>query len=150
MGRGGAGTPPRPTSVHIDASTSCIWVAFLVPEDAPPLYGISDAAAFRRQVVVELRSASARYPEDPVIAALVDGLRQGSEHFARLWERRDVRPVSVLRKTFTHPTVGAITVDCDDLHLAEQDQTLVLYSAPAGSESADALQFLDAIAAVHD
>ncbi|UBQ03984.1 hypothetical protein LCG91_07505 [Curtobacterium sp. TXMA1] len=111
---------------------------------------ISDAAAFRRQVVVELRSASARYPEDPVIAALVDELRQGSEHFARLWERRDVQPVSVLTKTFTHPTVGAITVDCDDLHLAEQDQTLVLYSAPAGSESADALQFLDAIAATHD
>lgn len=121
--------------------------AFLAPEDAPPLYGISDAAAFRQQVVVELRSAAARYPEDPVIADLIEELRQSSEHFARLWERRDIQPVSMLTKTFTHPTIGAIRVDCDNLHLAEQDQTLVLYSAPTGSDAADALQFLGAISA---
>lgn len=121
--------------------------AFLAPEDAPPLYGISDAAVFRQQVVVELRSASARYPEDPVVADIIDQLRHGSEHFARLWGRHDIQPVSMLTKTFTHPTIGAVTVDCDVLHLAEQDQTLVLYSAPNGSEAADALRFLGAISA---
>ncbi|MCY1718690.1 hypothetical protein OVA26_17275 [Microbacterium sp. SL62] len=53
----------------------------------------------------------------------------------------------MLTKTFTHPVIGAVTVDCDDLHLADRDQTLVLYSAPGGSDAANALDFLRTIGA---
>jgi len=48
----------------------------------------------------------------------------------------------MLTKTFDHPVVGAITVNCDALDLVEQDQHLVLYSAPRGSSAADALALL--------
>jgi transcriptional regulator with XRE-family HTH domain len=125
--------------------------AFLEPpSDAAPLYGVSDATEFRHHVVMQLRSTLARYPSDPVIAELVEELRAGSPEFTRLWERHDVQAAPMLTKTFRHPVVGEITVDCDTLTLADRDQHLVLYSAPAGSPSADALAFLDVVVDFED
>ncbi len=120
--------------------------AFLGPArpDAP-LYGISDAAEFRHHVVMELRAVLARYPADPAVTGLVDELRDGSREFARLWERHDVQAAPVLTKTFRHPVVGEITVDCDSLTLTDRDQHLVLYTAPPGSRSAEALALLNVL-----
>ncbi|WFR67781.1 hypothetical protein P9139_04960 [Curtobacterium flaccumfaciens] len=110
-------------------------------EDAPP-YGISDGAEFRRHVVMQLRTTVTRYPTDPAVTALVDDLRTGSAEFARLWERHDVQTSTVLTKTFQHPAVGPVRVDCDSLALTDRDQHLVLYTAPVGSPDADALALL--------
>jgi transcriptional regulator with XRE-family HTH domain len=120
--------------------------AFLRParSDAT-LYGVSDAAEFRHHVVMELRAALARYPSDPAVTGLVEELRDGSTEFARLWERHDVQAAPVLTKTFRHPVVGEITVDCDSLRLTDRDQRLVLYSAPPGSHGAEALALLNVI-----
>jgi transcriptional regulator with XRE-family HTH domain len=112
--------------------------------DATP-HGISDIAGFRHQVVMELRSAVARYPSDPAVTGLVDELRDGSPQFARLWERHDVQPAPTLTKTFRHPVVGEVTVDCDGLALTDRDQHLVLYSAPPGSRGAGALALLNVL-----
>ncbi|MFI6789832.1 helix-turn-helix transcriptional regulator [Nonomuraea sp. NPDC050383] len=109
--------------------------------DATP-YGISDAAEFRHHVVMGLRSTLARYSSDPAVTELVDELRDASPDFARLWERHDVHAAPTLTKTFRHPVVGEITVDCDSLTLTDRDQRLVLYSAPPGSPGADALALL--------
>jgi transcriptional regulator with XRE-family HTH domain len=117
--------------------------AFLGPvRPEAPIYGISDAAEFRHHVVMELRSTLAQYPSDPAVAGLVGELRDGSREFARLWERHDVHAAPVLSKTFRHPAVGEITVDCDSLMLTDRDQHLVLYTAPPGSRDADALALL--------
>jgi transcriptional regulator with XRE-family HTH domain len=120
--------------------------AFLRParSDAT-LYGVSDAAEFRHHVVMELRAALARYPSDPAVTGLVEELRDGSTEFARLWERHDVQAAPMLTKTFRHPVVGEITVDCDSLRLTDRDQRLVLYSAPPGSHGAEALALLNVI-----
>ena len=92
--------------------------AFLGPGHAgATLYGVSDAAEFRHHVVMELRSTLARYPSDPAVTGLVEELRDGSPEFARLWERHDVQAAPMLTKTFRHPVVGEITVDCDSLTL---------------------------------
>lgn len=109
------------------------------------LYGISDAARFRRQVVAELRAATARHPTDPALDELVEELALSNSLFAELWRRHDVSTAPALTKTFHHPVVGATTLDCDALHLTEQDQTLVLHTAPVGSRAADALSFLGAL-----
>jgi transcriptional regulator with XRE-family HTH domain len=109
------------------------------------LYGISDAAEFRHHVVIGLRSALARYPSDPVMAKLVNDLRDGSPEFARLWEQHDVQAPPTLTKTFRHPVVGEITVDCDSLTLTDRDQHLVLYSAQPGSHGAQALALLNVL-----
>jgi transcriptional regulator with XRE-family HTH domain len=111
------------------------------------LYGVSDAAEFRHHVVMQLRSALARYPSDPAVTTLVDELRDDSSEFARLWERHDVQAAPMLTKTFRHPVVGEITVDCDALTLTDRDQHLVLYTAPLGSRDAEALALLNVLGA---
>ena len=117
--------------------------AFLGPaRPGAALYSLSDVAEFRHHVVTELRSTLARYPTDPAVTGLVAELRDGSPEFARLWERHDVQSGPTLRKTFRHPAVGEVTVDCDSLKLTERDQHLVLYTAPPGSRDADALALL--------
>ena len=112
--------------------------AFLTPE----LYRVSDASEFRAHVATQLRSVLARYPDDPRVTGLVEELRAASPEFVRLWELRDVQPARMLRKSFEHPAVGSVTVDCDSLVLIEHEQTLVLYTAPQGSPDADALALL--------
>ncbi len=116
------------------------------PDDAP-LYGISDAAEFRHHVVTELRSTLARYPSDAAVTGLVEDRVDRGIEFARLWGRHDVQVASLLTKTFRHPVVGDITVDCDSLTLTERDQHLVLYTAPPGSRDAGALALLNVLGA---
>lgn len=120
--------------------------AFITPaSDDAPLYGISDRAEFRQNVVMELRAVIARYPSDPAVTGLVDELMGSSTEFARLWARHDVQAARMLTKTFRHPVVGEITVDCDSLTLADRDQHLVLYTAPPGSRDAENLALLNVI-----
>ncbi len=120
--------------------------AFLTPpRPGANLYGISDGAEFRRRVVMELRATLARYPSDPVVSDLVEELRVGSPEFASLWQRHDVQVAQMLTKTFQHPSVGEVTVDCDSLTLPDRDQHLVLYTAPPGSRDAEALALLNVL-----
>jgi transcriptional regulator with XRE-family HTH domain len=122
--------------------------AFLAsPRTERALYGVSDAAEFRHHVVMQLRATHARYPSDAAVTELVDELRAGSPEFARLWERHDVQAPPMLTKTFSHPIVGEITLDCDSVALTDRDQHLVLYSAPPGSRDAEALALLDVLGA---
>jgi len=120
--------------------------AFLGPRPPrTPLYGVSDGAEFRHHVVARLRTTLARYPSDPIVTDLIEELRDGSPEFSRLWERHDVRGAPMLTKTFRHPAVGPITVDCDSLTLTDRDQHLVLYTAPPGSRDAEALALLNVL-----
>ncbi|ADI12626.1 helix-turn-helix domain protein [Streptomyces bingchenggensis BCW-1] len=111
------------------------------------LYGISDAAEFRLSVVMRLHATLARYPTDPAVTRLVDELRDASPDFARLWERHDVQAAPMLTKTFRHPAVGEVAVDCDTLTLTDRDQYLVLFTAPPGSTGAEALALLNVLGA---
>ncbi|HEX8866535.1 MAG TPA: helix-turn-helix transcriptional regulator [Lentzea sp.] len=112
----------------------------------PLLSGVADTAEFRHHAVMRLRSTLARYPADPAVTGLIEELR-ADQDFTRLWDRHDVQAVPTLTKTFRHPVVGPITVDCDSLALTDRDQHLVLYSAPVGSAAAEALEFLGVLGA---
>ncbi|MFD2797008.1 helix-turn-helix transcriptional regulator [Promicromonospora vindobonensis] len=120
--------------------------AFLGPE-APGdrLYGVSDAAEFARSATARLRVTAARYPGDPEVTALVDELVAGSPEFAELWAAGNVQTTRTLRKSFQHPLVGLVTVNCDSLDLTEQDQQVVVYTADPGSSSEEALRLLSVI-----
>jgi transcriptional regulator with XRE-family HTH domain len=109
------------------------------------LYGVSDADEFARSSAQRLRAAAARYPDDPELAELVADLRAGSEEFAQLWASHDVSDETTLRKTFRHPLVGPVTVNCDVLDIADRDQRLVIYTATPGSPSEEALRLLSVI-----
>ncbi|GAA2682300.1 Helix-turn-helix domain-containing protein [Actinosynnema pretiosum] len=108
---------------------------------------VTDLAELRHHVVAQLRTATARYPEDPAIRALVAELNERSTDFATLWRGHDVRPEPVLTKTFRHDEVGEITVDCDTLLLPDRDQHLVLFTAEPGSRDARNLELLHMITA---
>lgn len=103
---------------------------------------VADMTEFRHHVVAQLRTAAVRYPADPLIQDLIAELRTNSADFARLWERHDVQAKPVITKTFRHPGVGSITVDCDTLLLPDRDQQLVLYTADPGSRDAESLELL--------
>jgi transcriptional regulator with XRE-family HTH domain len=93
-------------------------------------------------LVADLRDAAARYPNDPGLRTLVDALLAGSSEFAALWARRPVRQRHDYHKRFAHPEVGVLELDCDQLHVPGEDQTLVVYSAAEGSREAEALALL--------
>jgi hypothetical protein len=109
------------------------------------LYGASDADGFAHSATARLRVAAARYPGDPEVTALVEELVAGSPEFAELWSSGDVQVARTLRKSFQHPLVGPVTVNCDALDLTDQDQQVVVYTADPGSPSEEALRLLSVI-----
>jgi transcriptional regulator with XRE-family HTH domain len=120
--------------------------AFLGPHpEGVRLYGVSDTDEFARVSAHKLRATAARYPDDPEIAELVTELRSGSAEFEALWATHDVAAQSMLRKTFRHPMVGAVTVNCDTLDIADRDQRMMIYTADPGSPSEEALRLLSVV-----
>ncbi|MFI7002576.1 helix-turn-helix transcriptional regulator [Nocardia sp. NPDC050175] len=109
------------------------------------LYGVSDADTFARSAAQDLRAAAARYPDDPEVNELVAELRAGSPEFDRLWASHDVTAEPTLCKTFEHPLVGPIAVNCDVLDITDRDQRVVIYTASPGSPTEQALQLLSVI-----
>ncbi|MFE2422257.1 helix-turn-helix transcriptional regulator [Streptomyces hokutonensis] len=120
--------------------------AFLTPRpESSRLYGVSDVDAFARLSAQRLRAVAARYPDSPAVTGLVAELLAGSEEFRRLWESHDVSAEPTLTKTFQHPVVGPVTVNCDALDITDRDQQVVIYTATPGSPSEEALRLLAVI-----
>jgi transcriptional regulator with XRE-family HTH domain len=125
---------------------SLVRRAFLGPQlPGVRLYGVSDAGAFARHAARRLRATAARYPDAPEVTELVDDLLAGSEEFRRLWASHDVSAEPTLCKTFQHPVVGQITVNCDVLDISDRDQQVVIYTAAPGSASEAALRLLSVV-----
>ncbi|MEV8527517.1 helix-turn-helix transcriptional regulator [Streptomyces sp. NPDC052000] len=120
--------------------------AFLGPHPhGRRLYGVSDTDEFARTSTQHLRAAAARYPNDPEVTGLVDELRAGSTEFAQLWDAHDVAARPALCKTFEHPLVGPVAVNCDVLDITDRDQQVLIYTATPGSPSAEALRLLSVV-----
>jgi transcriptional regulator with XRE-family HTH domain len=102
----------------------------------------SGAEEFGSIAVARLRAAADRYPRDQRLARLLAELRAGSEEFAAIWETNPVRAPGHRVKTFAHPEVGPVRVNCDVLVIPEDDQQVVFVTADPGSPSARALRHL--------
>lgn len=112
---------------------------------SPLLRKPSETAEAEAGVVAELRDALGRYPGDDALRSLIEDLLEVSPRFAKLWERHPVARPTARRKTFLHPEVGTISLDCDALTVEGGDLRLIVYTAAAGSSDADALALLGAI-----
>ena len=104
-----------------------------------------EEARFEESTVADLRSATARYPDDTDLRQLIADLRAASPRFATLWEIGAVGTHREAHKTFDHPDVGLVTVDCDVLTVDGSDLRIIAYTAPAGSEAAEKLRLLSVI-----
>jgi transcriptional regulator with XRE-family HTH domain len=109
------------------------------------VYSVVDGERFARSSVNQLRAAAARYPDDPETQELIADLLAGSPEFAELWAAREVASEPVLCKSFQHPMVGLVAVNCDALAIPDCDQRVVIYTATPGSPSEEALRLLSVI-----
>lgn len=119
--------------------------AFLSP-DGMPARVVYDSAEARdlaaEQAVGDLRATAAKYPDDPELRALLADLQTGSSTFARLWDEGRVAMRRSAKKSFNHPAIGRLALDCDVAILPDTDQRLVVYSAEPGTQDAEALDLL--------
>jgi hypothetical protein len=99
---------------------------------------VGDTQRFVGQAVTDLRKAAARYPTDPTIPALIDELGSQHDAFGASWARAD----HTLRKRFRLPNGVSVDLDAQTLHVPEDDQRLVIYSAEPGSPADLALRKL--------
>lgn len=86
----------------------------------------AESVAFEHKIVADLRLATARYPDDPELTAMVHDLTARSPRFAELWEQFEVGPREDGRKTIHHPDIGPITLDCAVLAVADSDLRMVV------------------------
>ncbi len=100
---------------------------------------------FEREAVADLHAALGRYPQEPELRSLVPDLHTASQRFAELWRARPTAQHVTDRKTFDHPQVGRITLDCDVLTVHGTDLRLIVYSAPPGSRDAVALELIGVV-----
>jgi transcriptional regulator with XRE-family HTH domain len=120
------------------------WTIFT---DGPTRYVRTEdeEGLLRRELVSDLREARSRYPNDSLLAELVGDLMAVSPDFAELWEQRPERRPDGGTRTFLHPDMGPITLDCDFLAVRDSDLRLIVHTAPPGSEAAGQLELLAAI-----
>lgn len=99
-----------------------------------------------RAYAAALRISRARHPDDPRGQALVERLLDASPEFAALWAEHDVswRP-GIEPKTFLHPLVGRLRLDCQTLIADSESQLLLVYTATPGTESAERLRLLGVV-----
>ncbi|GGV30995.1 hypothetical protein GCM10010182_62860 [Actinomadura cremea] len=101
-----------------------------------------------RDTVANLRFDAGRHPDDPRLATLVGELSLHSPDFRRLWADHNVRGKTRGRKRFVHPRLGELALDYVAMRAPDDpDMTMMIYSAPIGSDAAAALQLLAGLAA---
>jgi transcriptional regulator with XRE-family HTH domain len=90
-----------------------------------------------------LRSEAGRDPHNRCLMDLVGELSTQSEDFRTGWAAHNVRFHDTGTKCFRHPVVGELTLSFEALQpTADQNLRLVVYTAQAGSRSAEALALL--------
>lgn len=104
----------------------------------------NDAAAM-------LHLEAGRAPHDCDLIALIGELSTQSELFRQRWASHDVQFHRSGRKRLRHPVVGLLDLDFEALDLpSEPGLSLNVYTAPAGSPTADALKVLASWAATQE
>lgn len=104
----------------------------------------NDAAAM-------LRLEAGRDPHDRGLIELVGELSTRSEVFRRRWASHDVQYHRSGRKRLRHPVVGQLDLDFESMELpSEPGLTLNVYTAAAGTPTADGLRMLASWAATQD
>lgn len=118
---------------------------FTNPEERA-LHVPEDHDRLSRSYVAGLRMATSRHPDDPRSRQLVDRLLSSSPEFAGLWFDHDVswRPGDE-PKSFDHPQVGALELECQTLMAEHDSQILLVYTATPGTPSAERLRLLAVI-----
>jgi transcriptional regulator with XRE-family HTH domain len=121
---------------------NAIWLLFAETDSRPVLK--DELPRLMASAVADLRATHARRPDDAEVNALIHDLLEVSAEFRELWERHDVAVRHISAKTFVHPQIGPLELECEVLlsALASGEQSLVLYTARPGTGTAGKLELL--------
>ncbi|MEH1165311.1 helix-turn-helix transcriptional regulator [Micromonospora sp. CPCC 205539] len=111
------------------------------------LHPAEDHATQSRLIAAHLHGAYTRDGRGSRAAEIVDDLLAASPEFARLWDEHPVPGAYCPPKRFQHPEVGSLELHCQILVDPDQSQTLLVFTAAPGSESAEKLRLLAVIGA---
>jgi transcriptional regulator with XRE-family HTH domain len=101
-----------------------------------------DVDEFGASLVADLRRVQGKYPDDRGVRGLVAELLETSQRFRELWESGAVGEHQSESKVVRNTFVGDIELDCDVFTVEGTDLRIVAYTAAAGSEAAEKLDFL--------
>lgn len=97
-----------------------------------------------RDLVAMLRMDLGRHQCDPGYTGFVARLAERSPEFERLWAEQEVREKAHGRYRMWHPAAGEFALSYEALRLPDDpDQTLVVYTAEAGSPAEEALRLIN-------
>jgi transcriptional regulator with XRE-family HTH domain len=119
---------------------------YLQPEQAREFFVDYDRIA--NDAAAMLRLEAGRNPHDKALIELVGELSTRSELFRRRWASHDVQFHRSGQKRLRHPVVGQLDLDFESMELpSERGLHLNVYTAAAGTPTADALKLLASWAA---
>jgi transcriptional regulator with XRE-family HTH domain len=102
-------------------------------------------------IAAMLRAEAGRNPYDKNLTDLIGELSTRSEIFRKRWADHNVRHHRTGIKKLHHPAVGDLELDFEAMTLtSDPGLTLLMYTAPPGSPSADGLRLLATWAATAD
>ncbi|GAA0528290.1 helix-turn-helix transcriptional regulator [Paractinoplanes ferrugineus] len=128
------------------ADRNVIRATFGAPPDWANTHG--PAEEIDRALVADLRQAVTTYPQDEQLRALVAEVSAASPRFESLWRSGVAGRHLSSAKTIHHRLVGDLVLDCDVLTVTGSDLRITVYTAAAGSTTAERLEFLR-VGAVH-
>lgn len=98
-----------------------------------------------------LRLEAGRNPHDQALIELVGELSTKSEIFRQRWASHDVQFHRSGQKRLRHPVVGQLDLNFESMELpSDPGLVLIVYTAPAGSPTSDALKMLASWAATQE
>lgn len=125
-----------------EGQRNLVWQRFLGTSETRGAVNPEEIEPTEQHAVGSLRTALSRYPDDPDLRKLIDELIAGSPRFQNIWRAGNFTMSRSMHKTIDHPDFGLLVLDCDTLLLPDTDQSMIVYSAAAGTREASALDMM--------
>lgn len=106
------------------------------------LYREPELSTHSRTLVSSLRSVVTADGPKSHAATIVRALQKLSPEFAEIWAAHEVGVAHSRTKRFRHEVVGELELYCELIDNRGQQQTLIVFTAEPGSESAEKLELL--------
>ncbi|MER7251621.1 helix-turn-helix transcriptional regulator [Kribbella sp. NPDC000426] len=114
---------------------------FVHPETRT-LYAEPELTTHSKLLVSMLRTTATIDGPKSYSASLVKALQKLSPEFVQIWDAHEVVVGHSQTKRFKHPVVGDLELYCELIDNRDGQQTLIVFTAEPGSESAEKLQLL--------